>query len=235
MEIAPGVYSLSQRKGAFVHAFLLNDGDGLIMIDTLFDDDAQRILDQIQRLGKQVTDLKQIILTHAHRSHLGGLAVLKQLSNAPTYAHEWEADIISGDRRAQCVTRQPKRPFITYPLQMGLNLGFAKHTPCEVDHFVQDGDQIGPLRVVHTPGHTPGHLAFYWPERQVLFTGDAVVTWPELTLGWPGFMLNFKQQRTSVRRMAELDAEVLATGHGDPITSNGGERLRALVEKELGS
>jgi glyoxylase-like metal-dependent hydrolase (beta-lactamase superfamily II) len=89
--------------------------------------------------------------------------------------------------------------------------------------------------VVHTPGHTPGHLAFYWPERRVLFTGDAVVTWPELTLGWPGFMLNFEQQRISVRRMAELDAEVLASGHGDPITSKGGERLRALVKKELGS
>lgn len=232
MEIAPGVYSMSQLKGAFVHAYLIDTGDGLMVIDTLFDNDAHRILDQIKRIGKNVSDLKHIILTHAHRSHLGGLAALKRLSGAPVYSHEWEADIISGDRRSQCVTMRPKRPFVTYPLQVGLNLGLTKHTPCPVDRFLGEGDQVGPLRVLHTPGHSPGHLAFYLAEHAVLFTGDAVVTWPELTLGWPGFMLNFKQQRTSVRRMAELDAQVLASGHGDPVTSDGGDRLRALVERE---
>jgi glyoxylase-like metal-dependent hydrolase (beta-lactamase superfamily II) len=234
MEIASGVYSMSQLKGAFVHAFLLDVGDGLMVIDTLFDNDAKRVLDQIRRIGKDVSDLKRIVLTHAHRSHLGGLAELKRLSGAPVYAHPWEMDIISGDRRSQCVSWRPQRPLVTYPLQVGLNLGLTSHKPCAVDHTLQDGDQVGPLQVLHTPGHSPGHLAFYWPERKVLITGDAVVNWPKLTLGWPGFMLNFKQQRDSVRRMAALESEVLAMGHGDPVTSNGGERLRALVGQEVG-
>ena len=74
MQIAPGVYSLDQSTGGHVHAFLLDDGTELTLIDTLFDTDAGRILARISAIGKRVEDLKHIVLTHAHRSHLGGLA-----------------------------------------------------------------------------------------------------------------------------------------------------------------
>jgi glyoxylase-like metal-dependent hydrolase (beta-lactamase superfamily II) len=74
---------------------LLDQGNGLTLIDTLFDADARRILAQLQAIGKTVQDIKYITLTHTHRSHLGGLARLKELSGAPVYAHEWEADIES--------------------------------------------------------------------------------------------------------------------------------------------
>ena len=87
MEIAAGVYSMDQSTGGHVHAFLLDDGEGLTLIDTLFDTDAGRILDRLSALGKSAEDLKHIILTHAHRSHLGGLAVLKDLSGATVYSH----------------------------------------------------------------------------------------------------------------------------------------------------
>ena len=72
MEIAPGIYSMTQRKGAYVHAFLLDDGDGLTLVDTLYDSDAHRILAELARIGKSVSDIKRIVMTHCHRSHLGG-------------------------------------------------------------------------------------------------------------------------------------------------------------------
>lgn len=228
-EIAPAIYSMGQLKGAFVHAFLLEHAGQLVLIDTLYDNDAHRVLREIKRAGREVTDLKHIILTHAHRSHLGGLARLKELSGATVYAHAWEADIIAGQRRAQCVTWRPGEPFAVWPLQVALNLGVAKHPPCPVDETLDDGDEVGPLQVLHTPGHSPGHLAFYWPDRRALFAGDAIVTWPRLTAGWPGFTLNPVQQRASVQRMAELDVDVLGSGHGDPIAAGAGDRLRALV------
>jgi glyoxylase-like metal-dependent hydrolase (beta-lactamase superfamily II) len=87
------------------------------------------------------------------------------------------------------------------------------------------------LQVIHTPGHSPGHLAFWWPERRVLFAGDAIATWPEFAAGWPAFNLNVKQHRASLRRMAELDAEVVAVGHGEPIRSEGARRVRSLVDQ----
>jgi len=79
------------------------------------------------------------------------------------------------------------------------------------------------------PGHSPGHLAFYWPERRALIAGDAVCTWPTFMLGWKGFMLNPKQHQASLRRLAELDAEVLCVGHGEPLASGGAARLRAAL------
>jgi glyoxylase-like metal-dependent hydrolase (beta-lactamase superfamily II) len=229
MEITPGIYSLWQQKGAYVHAYLLDDGKELTLIDTLYDTDARRILDQIAQIGKTVKDLKRIIMTHSHRSHLGGLALLKELSGAPVYAHEWEADLISGDRAAQQVSWMPHSPVRTWPLQVANNLGFIKHPPVQVDEFVHDSDMIGPVRVVHAPGHSPGHLAFYWQERRALIAGDAICTWPTFQLGWPGFLLNPKQHRASLRHLAEFDSEVLCVGHGEPLTSGAAARIRAAL------
>jgi glyoxylase-like metal-dependent hydrolase (beta-lactamase superfamily II) len=232
-QIAPGVYSMRQQKGGHVHAFLLDDGAGLTLIDTLFDTDARQVLDRIQSIGYKIQDLKHIMLTHGHRSHLGGLATLKRLSGATVYSHEWEADIIAGERPAQPVTIIPMRPlrtyWRTYYLQFGAALGRGKHPPCPVDSTLKDGDMVGPVRVLHTPGHTPGHLAFWWEERRILFAGDAIATYPVFEAGWPAFNLNPAQQRASVRRMAELDADVVAVGHGEPVTGGAAERLRSLI------
>lgn len=229
MEVVPGIYSLWQRKGAYVHAYLIDTGEGLLLIDTLFDNDAARILSLIEQIGRTPKDLRHIIMTHAHRSHLGGLARLKELSGAPVYAHEWESDLISGDRAAQQVSWRPQPAYRTYIYQLGNNLNLTRHPPATVDCYIHEGDRMGPLHVMHTPGHSPGHLAFYWPERRALFTGDAIVTWPHFELGWPGFLLNKRAHEQSLRKMAELDAEVLCTGHGEPVTSGGAERVRAAL------
>lgn len=239
MEIAPGVYDLTPPrrgylKGGFVHAFLIQDGQDLILIDTLFDADAQVILDQIHALGKTVSDLKHIILTHGHRAHLGGLATLKKLSGARIYAHPWEADIVSGDRTQQGVNLRPiSNSLVVWPiLFFGTLLGpLSNHKPAQVDQLIDEGDQIGPVRVLHTPGHTPGHLAFYYPEKRALFTGDAFVTWPLICPGWPNAMLNEKQTWASLRRLAELDVQAIGVGHGNPIVQNGKQVLQELAAR----
>jgi glyoxylase-like metal-dependent hydrolase (beta-lactamase superfamily II) len=229
MQIAPGLYSIGQKKGGNVHAYLIDDGGSLILIDTLFDADAAGIIAEIAQAGKRVTDLKQIVITHAHRSHIGGLATLKKLSNATVCAHEWEKEIVAGQRKAAPVGLWPKPPLQVYHLQAGLALGLSPHTPCEVDQALRDGDHLGPLEVLSVPGHTPGCLAFYWGERRALFVGDVVVTWPDIAPGWPGLTLDNDQNLKSVGKLADAGgAEIACVGHGGPITRGASSVLRQL-------
>ena len=239
MEIAPGIYEIGARdlggyfKAGYTKAFLIDDGDGLYVIDTFYDDDAQLFLDEIARMGKKPSDIKHIILTHGHRGHLGGMAALKRLSGAPVYGHVWEADIISGDRPWQNPSFFAFRPIQPWPITTvgQITAPFNHHKGVPVDTLIDEGDHIGGLEVLHTPGHTPGHLAFYWPERKALFTGDSFVTWPLITPGWKSTMLNVPQSWEALARMAALDVEVIGPGHGNSIAAGGGTVLRNLLKK----
>jgi glyoxylase-like metal-dependent hydrolase (beta-lactamase superfamily II) len=202
---------------------------GLTLIDTLSDSDAGVGIAEITRAGRRVTDPKQIILTHAHRSHIGGLATLKKLSNATVYSHQWEEGIVAGQRKATPVGLWPKSPLQVYYLQAGLALGLSPHVPCKVDQALKDGDHLGPLEVLSVPGHTPGCLALHWGERRALFVGDVVASWPSIAPGWPGLTLDNDQNLKSVGKLADAgDAEIVCVGHGGPITQGAASILRQL-------
>jgi len=229
-ELAPGVYSLGHGKGGHVHAFLLAAGGELLLVDTLFEGDARLVFEALQKLGRSPTDLTRIAITHAHRSHLGGLAALKRASGATVYAHRWEADIVAGDRRAQAVSILPHQSLKLIPFQLGLWLDRPRHDPCPVDELLDDGDTLGPLQVLHSPGHSPGHLTFWWPEHGFLIAGDGVATWPNLCAGWKAFNLNHVQHKASLSRLATFEPRIVGVGHGDPITVGAAEQVRRLAE-----
>ncbi|HKB93908.1 MAG TPA: MBL fold metallo-hydrolase [Gaiellaceae bacterium] len=227
-ELAPGVYSLGHGKGGHVHAFLLDAGGELTLVDTLFEGDARLVLDALRRLGRKPGDLRRIAITHGHRSHLGGLAALKRETGATVYAHEWEADVVAGERRAQAVSILPRQSLKLLPFQLGLWLDLPRHASCPVDELLDEGDAVGPLQVLHVPGHSPGHLGFWWPERRFLIAGDGIATWPSLCAGWRVFNLNHAQHRVSLARLAALDAAVVGVGHGEPITVDAADRVHEL-------
>lgn len=233
IELAPGVHRLGHRAGGRVSAFLVEAGGELSLVDTLFERDARLVLQAIRSLGRSVTDLKRIAITHGHRSHLGGLAALKRASGATVHAHAWEADIVSADRRAQPVTVLPTQSLRLIPFQFGLRLNRPKHVPCPVDDGIADGDAFGPLQALHAPGHSPGHLAFSWPERGVLIAGDAIATWPSFCAGWTAFTLNRTQHAVSLQRMAALEPRIIGVGHGQPIVDGAADKIRELATHRL--
>ena len=122
-------------------------------------------------------------------------------------------------------------PFSLVKFRLGLALGVPKHPHCPVDEPLADGDAFGPFQVVHAPGHSPGHLAFWWPERRALIAGDAIATWPSVGPGWPDFQLDADAHERSVKRMAALEPLVVGVGHGDPLTDGTPDRVHALAER----
>ena len=236
-EIGDGVYSLTQPlgEGGHVHAFLCDDNSGeLTLVDTLYDQDAAIVLDAILRLGKKPSALRHIAITHAHRSHMGGMGALKRVTGARLCAHGWEAEIIEGRKRSLPVTWVPGMPVSvyapTYPYQYGQNLNLGKLPPVTVDRTLGDGDRVGPLTTLAAPGHTPGHLAFHWAQRDIVFAGDSVATWPALAPGWPAFNLDPPQNHLSIGRMAALKPATVTVGHGEPIEGDADATLRSLAE-----
>lgn len=233
MQIIPGLYSLGDKRGGYVRAYLMDDGAELTLVDTLLEQNGAKVLDEVKAIGKQPRDIRRIILTHAHQSHLGGLAALKKATGARVYAHEWETEIIEGRRKVQVPPTTnflPQKPLQIYHLQIAFVLGLGMPPSCEVDEGLKDGDHVGPLTVMHTPGHTPGSMCFYWPEKRALIAGDVVVTWPEVALGWPQITLDNKQNRESVGKLADMvQAEVLCVGHGAAVTAGASQVMRDLV------
>jgi glyoxylase-like metal-dependent hydrolase (beta-lactamase superfamily II) len=234
VEMVPGVHAIGpsrrgQNQGGYSRAYLFENDRGLTLVDTLWDHDAHMILRYLWSIGRTPRDIADIALTHAHRSHLGGLATLKALSGATVHSHAEEAPIIQGERAAA------KIPLQLWPVELigfrvASQLGIQPHVRCGVDDpHLDEGSAIGSLKVMHLPGHTPGNLAFSWDRDTVLAVADTIMTWPSFSAGWPGFNQDEDQFRGSLERVVALEPDVVGTGHGDPIWPNAAARISQLV------
>jgi glyoxylase-like metal-dependent hydrolase (beta-lactamase superfamily II) len=245
----PKLHSIGERFGR-VHCYLLDDDQGLTIIDALGNVYAKTIVEYLDKLNRRPAEIQRIILTHAHLTHVKGAAALKRASGAHVWAPQAEQDVIEGRRPSNQTTWIPKRPFRVLPQQYLLNLSnvlwhFGLHPdalsfpPVYIDHVIdQDDQKIGPVITLKTPGHTPGSTSFYWPEMETFFAGDAVVTWPRFELGWKGLTENFSQNVRSVQRVVDVfenrgwKIKTFATGHGPHRpTADGVADLKELLRQ----
>jgi len=225
-EVVPQVYQVPAR-GASV--FLLND-ERITLIDAGMRGSGQRILAAVREIGRSPGDVAQIIATHYHYDHIGGLAELRQETGARTAAHRVEAPYVSGDERLPFPIRQPLLAAVLEPLATAF--GFRPRA-VPVDITLDDGAELpvlGGMRVVHCPGHTPGHIALHLPQRGLLIVGDALQA-PGGRLTGPAAAVtqDMAAAERSIARMAELDFEVLCFSHFRPLRPKAAERLRELA------
>jgi glyoxylase-like metal-dependent hydrolase (beta-lactamase superfamily II) len=232
--ITDGVHSIGPTrrgltKGGYSRCYLFEYEDGLVLVDTGWDSHAGMILKYLTRIGRSPQDITHIALTHAHRSHLGGLKRLADMSRARVCSHCTEAPIIDGTVRAHPIRLWPPLPLSLVFFRIISHLPILNHTPRAVDRAdLVNGSCVGPLEVLHLPGHTSGHLAFRY-RGSVIAVGDAVATWPRFAAGWPGFNRDEKRYRVSLVQLVDLEPEVVAPGHGTPIVKDTAARLRTLI------
>lgn len=229
-EITAGLWQIDEI-GDNVHCFLWEWREGVTIIDTGYPGQAATILLALRKQGYADHNVRRIIVTHADLDHSGSVAQLKRLTGAPVACHVVEKEFLERPRRRK-VAFWPLRPIIW---ALACLPGFASPavTP---DELLVDG-QVLPegFTVIHTPGHTPGHIALLHQTNRFLISGDALVnTRNKLRPNTGPFTPDADNARRSVWRLAKKygdDFETIVFGHGPPILQNGGKRVKALASR----
>ena len=228
MEVVPGVHSIKGVRMA--HAFLV-EGEGLTLIDTGMQGSGEAVMNALAALGRRLSDLRHIVISHHHFDHTGSLARLAEVSQATVSVHKFDAPYVRGH-----LPRPPfKRVgFSGWFMRPFMGLFPTRPEPCHVDRELQDGDEIeaaGGLKVIHAPGHTPGHIALLMPSKRILFAGDAVLN--VLGLRPPLGMAteDAAQAKESIRKIAALDFDIACFGHGGIMRKDAVLRFRRFAEK----
>jgi glyoxylase-like metal-dependent hydrolase (beta-lactamase superfamily II) len=219
MEIIPNVHHIPD---VVANPFLIIDPDGLTLIDAGMPNAKKKIMAFLNSLGASPHDLKHIILTHSDLDHVRGLAALQKISGARMYASQIEADAIAIGKPSRLVRVRSLPLRILFAL---LQL-FFKAAPVNVDEILKDGQTLpvlGGLRVLETPGHTPGHISLYSPSTGVLFCGDSMVSENGLQPSRPAATWDAAKAAESIRKQSALGARIVCAGHGSVVTDAQGK------------
>src|SRR5919107_3227610 len=177
MRVANGVYVLpiprsAQEPESFLNLTLIVDEhNGNTLVDAGLPDQMEAISAAVVEAGIGVRDLRRIIFTHQDLDHVGSGAALVRQSGARVLAHPADAPYIEGELRPIKVTPEmlERRPQMREVLE--------RLEPVRVEEYLEDGERLelaGGIRVIFTPGHTPGHLSLYLEQPKVLVAGDAL-------------------------------------------------------------
>jgi glyoxylase-like metal-dependent hydrolase (beta-lactamase superfamily II) len=214
-----------------INCYLVREDDGFTLIDTGWPgNQAQPIMQEAHKLGLPIV---RIVLTHAHIDHVGSLDALHDaLPNAQVAISERDARFLSGDK-----SLDPSEPQV--PLRGGYTV--CKTKPALLLH---EGDRVGSLEVIATPGHTPGHIAFLDTRDRAVIVGDAFQTLggvavsgtikplfplPALATWHKGLALE------SARKLLALQPSMMDVGHGRMLSQpqEAIERAIRVMERSL--
>jgi glyoxylase-like metal-dependent hydrolase (beta-lactamase superfamily II) len=218
MEISKGVEMLHlEFHGNIIHPTLLWDQEMVVLIDTGFPGQIEDLRVAMEKVGVSFDKLKVIILTHQDIDHIGSLPEILQEfgSNIKVYAHELDKPYIQGD----------------LPL---LKDGHIENPPKgKVNDTLIDGQELsycGGIRVIYTPGHTPGHISLYLKQSKTLIAGDSMYSVNGIIGGIHApTVLDIKEARLSLKKYLDLDIESVVCYHGGLSKVNINDQIQKVI------
>ncbi len=225
-QITPNLVQLT-RLG-MMNAFLVREDDGWTVVDTSIGGTEKQIFSAIGALGGG--DIKRIALTHAHSDHVGALdALAVALPDAEILAGERESLIMAGDK-----SLLPDEP------QTRIKGGYPK-VNTKPTRLLNEGDRVGSLEVIFTPGHTPGHISFFDTRDGTLLAGDAYTVLGGISTAGtmkPLFPLpawatwHKPTGLASAKKLIALQPKRLTVGHGKTL-ENPVEAMQKAIDEAM--
>jgi glyoxylase-like metal-dependent hydrolase (beta-lactamase superfamily II) len=205
--LAPGVWRLKELPAPTINVYLAEDA----LIDAGRTWDKRRIFAELD--GREISLLA---LTHVHPDHQGSAKAVCEARGVPLACHADDVDAMEGRRPIQeAATSNPVNRVVR---------ALWEGPPHEVGRVLRDGDEVAGFRVVHTPGHSRGHVVFFREDDRVAICGDVIRNMSYAT-GLPGikeppriFTYDMAENRRSIRRLAELNPSLILPGHGPAVT-----------------
>ena len=169
-QIIPGVF---MHSNASIYQYLIVENGQITLIDTGLHIFSRSLIRTITNMDHQAA-LSLILITHADGDHYGSAKQLSETYRCPIAASAPEAAAIHSGRMSREL--KPRNAFDWLLFSVALPLFTAAAVP--VEQIIEPGQilpLLGGLQVLDSAGHTPGHLSFYQPERQILFAGDSII------------------------------------------------------------
>jgi glyoxylase-like metal-dependent hydrolase (beta-lactamase superfamily II) len=201
--IVPGLWQLAGSPRNLFNIYLAQD----VLVDAGTRWAAARIFSQLGRRR-----LSMVALTHCHPDHQGSAAAVCQRFGVPLACHAADVPAVEG-----------KAPMMPENALLRLGCRFWAGPAHPVGRVLQEGDHVAGFRVVHAPGHTPGHCIFFRDSDRTAIAGDVLANIhflsrkPGLREPPPFFSVNREQNRRSIRILAALRPRVICFGHGPPL------------------
>lgn len=184
------------------------------------------LLKELEKNSFKIKGLKNIILSHCHGDHIGGVTEIQKMVDAKIVSHKDEVDyilhkkILDGPYRKNMIEEIKEMKKFNFTIQ-------------KVDLTVEDGDIIEGFKVINVKGHTPGLITLYNKEKKIMFFSDVIRNnrGEGLTLGIPEkYNVNFEQTKKDGKKLMEYDFDIALFSHGEPIMKNAKYILREKLD-----
>jgi glyoxylase-like metal-dependent hydrolase (beta-lactamase superfamily II) len=201
--ISEHIWSLKSWMMFPVHVWVVVDGDGVTLVDAGWPFMAKGILKFIDQLG--AGPLQRILLTHGHGDHVGAIKSILTRSPVPVHAHSIEIPYMEGERP------YPRRKRLEYNVARGLAQPLAED---EQGHL----EEVAGLKPYFTPGHSPGHVAYYHEQDRVLLAGDLFTSkGGKLRPPMRMFTADMAEAVRSGAVVGQVNPQLVAICHGEPV------------------